>query len=284
VAEDFQKTFDLTEDDVLATELFGPSVGRELRNNAIKAILLAAVGMLIYIRLRFRKWKFGAAALAGVVHDVLWVLAFYAIFQVTVNNPFIAAILTVVGYSINDTIVVFDRIRENNRFMRKESEEEIIDTSINQTLTRSVMTSMTTLIVLIPLYILTTSSIREFVLPLMVGIIVGMLSSIFVCSPLYYEFSKLGSKKHYKSAASKGGRKKKYEKTESTKKRPERKQVEEVPEKAAMPEKEPEEVEYIVEIEEEIVPEEQARERQINKGKKNKIRSGKNKKGKKKKR
>nr|HUM56857.1 protein translocase subunit SecF [Bacillota bacterium] len=181
VTEDFQKTFDLTDDDVLATELFGPSVGKELRNNAIKAILLAALGMLIYIRLRFRKWKFGAAALAGVVHDVLWVLAFYAIFQVTVNNPFIAAILTVVGYSINDTIVVFDRIRENNRFMRKESEEEIIDASINQTLTRSVMTSMTTLVVLIPLYIMTTSSIREFVLPLMVGIIVGMLSSIFVC-------------------------------------------------------------------------------------------------------
>lgn len=284
VSEDFQKTFDLTEDDVLATELFGPSVGRELRNNAIKAILLAAVGMLIYIRLRFRKWKFGAAALAGVVHDVLWVLAFYAIFQVTVNNPFIAAILTVVGYSINDTIVVFDRIRENNRFMRKESEEEIIDASINQTLTRSVMTSMTTLIVLIPLYIMTTSSIREFVLPLMVGIIVGMLSSIFVCSPLYYEFSKLGSKKHYKSAASKGSRKKKYEKIESTKKRPERKPVEEAPEEAVMPEKEPEEVEYIVEIEEEILPEEQAREGQANKSKKNKNRSGKNKKGKKKKR
>ena len=118
------------------------------------------------------------------------VLAFYAIFNVTINNPFIAGILTVVGYSINDTIVIFDRIRENKKLFRKESNENIIDKSINQTLNRSIMTSFTTLIVMVPLFFMVSTSIREFILPLMVGVIVGTYSSIFVCSPIFYEFSK----------------------------------------------------------------------------------------------
>lgn len=190
IIKDFEKTFDITDDDVLASEHFGASIGKELKSNALKALGLAALGMLIYIRLRFRQWKFGAAALLGVLHDVLILVTFYAIFRVTVNNPFIAAVLTVVGYSINDTIVIFDRVRENLRFMRRGKVDEILDKSINQTLSRSIMTSFTTLIVMVPLYILTTSSIREFVLPLMIGVATGAFSSIFICSPLYYEFSK----------------------------------------------------------------------------------------------
>ena len=104
---------------VVAEELFGPSVGKELRNNAFLAVLIAGICMLVYIRFRFRQWRFGGAALLGVLHDVLIVIAFYAIFNITINNPFIAGILTVVGYSINDTIVVFDRIRENLRLKRR---------------------------------------------------------------------------------------------------------------------------------------------------------------------
>lgn len=191
-----QEDFEFEDEDVLAQELFGPSVGKELRNNAIKAILLAALCMLIYIRLRFSEWKFGGAALLGVLHDVLLVIAFYAIFNVPVNNPFIAGILTVVGYSINDTIVIFDRIRENIKYAKKGNTEELVDKSITQTLGRSLMTSFTTFVVMIPLLIMGGEAIREFTLPLMVGVLVGAASSIMICSPLYYQFAhrKHGSK------------------------------------------------------------------------------------------
>lgn len=190
VLDTLQKDFKFADEDIVAQELFGPSIGKELRNNAIKAVLISALCMLIYIRIRFSEWKFGGAALLGVLNDVLLVIAFYAIFHVQVNNPFIAGILTVVGYSINDTIVVFDRIRENLRFSRKGGTEELIDHSITQTLGRSMMTSFTTLIVMIPLFIMTGSAIREFTLPLMVGVLAGASSSITICSPLYYEFSR----------------------------------------------------------------------------------------------
>lgn len=191
-----QEDFGFEDEDVLAHELFGPSVGKELRNNAIKAILLSAICMLIYIRLRFSEWKFGGAALAGVLHDVLLVIAFYAIFQVQVNNPFIAGILTVVGYSINDTIVIFDRIRENIKYAKRGNTEELVDNSVTQTLGRSLMTSATTFIVMIPLVIMGGEAIREFTIPLMIGVLVGAASSITICSPLYYEFAhrKHGSK------------------------------------------------------------------------------------------
>lgn len=195
--------------DILAQNLFGPTIGKELKTNAVKAVLLAALGMLIYIRFRFREWKFGAAAIIGVLHDVMLVLVFYGVFGVQVNNPFIAAILTVVGYSINDTIVIFDRIRENSRFMRG-GREECIDVSINQTLSRSIMTSVTTLVVMVPLFIMTGSALREFVLPLMVGVTVGCISSIFMCSPIYYEFvmARGGSKYEKKIAEAEKQRKK----------------------------------------------------------------------------
>lgn len=205
---DLQQEFGFDDSDILAQELFGPTVGKELRNNAVKAVLLAAVGMLIYIRLRFKEWNFGASAILGVLHDVLIVLTFYAVFNVTVNNPFIAGILTVVGYSINDTIVIFDRIRENNQLMRKD-EEEIIDISINQTLSRSIMTTFTTLIVMVPMFIMTSASMREFILPLMVGVAAGCLSSIFICSPLYYQFSQHKRKTRYQKTLEEGKKKKK---------------------------------------------------------------------------
>ncbi len=182
--------YGITQDDVLASEQFGPSVGDELKANALKAVIIASIGMLIYIIFRFKSWKYGVTAIAGVVHDVLMVIAFYAIFGYTVNNPFIAAILTLVGYSINDTIVIFDRIRENKAIHAKDNNETNIDRSINQTLNRTIMTSLTTLVVMIPLCIMVSSAIREFIIPLMVGVIVGCYSSIFVCSPLYYDLCK----------------------------------------------------------------------------------------------
>ena len=188
--------------EVLSSELFGPSVGKELRVNAVKAVIIAAACMLVYIIFRF-EWKFGVASIVGVAHDVLMVIAFYAIFRVTVNNPFIAGILTVVGYSINDTIVVFDRIRENLGMMKKSDIDGVVNKSVNQTLMRSLMTSVTTLIVMIPLYIMAGSAIREFALPLMIGIIVGCISSVMLCSPLYRDLCVLTSGKKYRGAKAK---------------------------------------------------------------------------------
>ena len=192
--DELSNVYGITDDDVLASEQFGPSVGNELKLNAIKAVLIASIGMLIYIIFRFKSWQYGLSAIIGVVHDVLLVISFYCIFGFTVNNPFIAAILTLVGYSINDTIVIFDRIRDNRRLYKKDSLEENIDRSINNTLNRTIMTSLTTLVVMIPLCIMVSASIREFIIPLMVGVIVGCYSSIFVCSPALYDLSREESK------------------------------------------------------------------------------------------
>lgn len=195
----FKSKYDLSSKDIIATEHFGASVGKELQRNALLAIGLASLGMLIYIRLRFKQWEFGAAALLGVLHDALVVLSAYAIFRITVNNPFIAAILTVVGYSINDTIVIFDRVRENKKKAKDMSLENVLDKSISQTLSRSIMTSVTTFVVMIPLAVMGSEAIREFVVPLMIGVGTGCLSSIFICSPLYFDMQK--SKKRKKKTS-----------------------------------------------------------------------------------
>ncbi len=209
IIEALGDAYGITQDDVLASEQFGPSVGDELKTNAVKAVLIAAVGMLIYIIFRFKSWKYGLSAVVGVAHDVLVVIAFYAIFGFTVNNPFIAAILTLVGYSINDTIVIFDRIRENKSIYSKENNEANIDRSLNQTLNRTIMTSLTTLVVMIPLCVMVSASIREFIIPLMVGVIVGCMSSIFICSPLYYDLCKSEEESKYLKATSKSKKSKK---------------------------------------------------------------------------
>ena len=185
----FKESFELEDDAVLAVEQFGPSVGDELKNNAIKAVIIATLCMLVYIIIRF-EWRFGIASITGLIHDVLMVLAFYGLFHTTINNPFIAGILTVVGYSINDTIVVFDRIRENKNLQRRSISAELVDDSINQTLSRSLVTSLTTLIVMVPLIVMAGSAIREFIVPLFIGVLVGTYSSIFICSPVYFDINR----------------------------------------------------------------------------------------------
>ncbi|MDD5922743.1 MAG: protein translocase subunit SecF, partial [Eubacteriales bacterium] len=190
VQKTLEKAFDRTERDVISSQEFGPTVGIQLRSNAIKAILIAALGMLVYIIFRFKSWKYGVAAVAGLGHDVLVLIGVYAVFGITVNNPFIAAVLTIVGYSINDTIVIFDRVRENCKVMRGVPLIEILDHSISQTMNRSILTSLTTVIAIVPLLVMVSSSLAAFVLPLMVGVICGTYSSIALCSPLYYELNK----------------------------------------------------------------------------------------------
>ena len=190
VVNTLQEKYGFDDSDVLASEEFGPTVGKDLRQNAIKSILIAALCMLIYIRFRFKDWRYGLAAVSGLAHDVLVTLSIYAIFRITINNPFIAGILTVVGYSINDTIVVFDRIRENSKFYKRKQAVALIDDSINQTLSRSIMTSVTTFLVMVPLFIMASSELRSFLIPLMIGVFVGTYSSIFLCSPVFYELTK----------------------------------------------------------------------------------------------
>ncbi|MDR0886789.1 MAG: protein translocase subunit SecF [Clostridiales Family XIII bacterium] len=182
--------YGISDKDVISFEQFGPSVGDSLKLNAVKSILLSAVFMLIYVTFRF-KWRFGVAAIAAVLHDVLIMLALYGLFHFTINNPFIAAILTVVGYSINDTIVIFDRIRENLVRYRKMKPIEMIDVSINQTLVRSILTSLTTVCAIVPIAILGGDSINQFTVPLIIGIVAGTFSSIFIASPLYYDIDRL---------------------------------------------------------------------------------------------
>lgn len=172
------------EDSALVTQTqVGASVGKELTRNAIVAILIACIAMLIYVAIRF-EFAFGVAAILALVHDVLITISVYAIFDIPVNTPFIAAILTIVGYSINDTIVIFDRIRENVRSMRRKTPTEIANISINKTLARSINTSLTTLIIIGAVNIF-VPTVREFSLPLLVGIAVGAYSSIFIAAPIW---------------------------------------------------------------------------------------------------
>ena len=209
VVDTLQEKYGFEDSDVLASEEFGPTVGKDLRSNAIKSILIAALCMLIYIRFRFKNWQYGLAAVAGLAHDVLVALSIYAIFRITINNPFIAGILTVVGYSINDTIVVFDRIRENSKFFKRKQAKELIDTSINQTLSRTMMTSLTTLLVMIPLFIMASSELRSFLIPLMIGVFTGTYSSIFLCSPVFYELTKKEGISKYEDNRAKAEKQKK---------------------------------------------------------------------------
>ena len=165
------------------------TISGEMRRDAIVAVIVACIFMLIYIRFRFKDLRFATSAIIALAHDVLVVLTAYALIRISVGGTFIACMLTIVGYSINDTIVIFDRIRENMRGVRKITKEnlaEIADRSLTQTLSRSINTSITTFIMVLLLYILGVASIREFALPLMVGLVSGSYSSIFIATELWY--------------------------------------------------------------------------------------------------
>lgn len=176
-------------DYLLKDDNFSPSISPEFKMKALQAVALGAILMLIYISIRFKDFKYGASAVIALMHNVLIMLGVYAVFRVPLNNSFIAAMLTIIGYSINDTIIIFDRIRENKGKL-KGKDEEIINLSVEQTLTRSINTSLTTVVMVVLLFILGVSSVKEFAFPLMIGIIAGTYSSIFIASPLYYEMKK----------------------------------------------------------------------------------------------
>ncbi len=171
----------------ITSETISSTISNEMKSDTLIAVVVAIVCMLIYIRIRFKDLRFGISSIAALLHDVLVVLAFYAAARVSVSNTFVACMLTIVGYSINATIVIFDRIRENMAVMSsKDDLKDVVNRSITQTMSRSIFTSLTTFIMVAVLYILGVTSIRDFALPLMVGIVCGTYSSICLAGGLWY--------------------------------------------------------------------------------------------------
>lgn len=183
------------DDSLITTESISSTISSEMKTDAVVAVIVATICMLIYIFIRFRDFRFAASAVLALVHDVLVVLAFYAISRTSVGGTFIACMLTIVGYSINATIVIFDRIREKLKEGSRLELKELVNESITQTLSRSIYTSLTTFIMVAALFVLGVTSIREFALPLMVGIICGAYSSVCVTGALWFVFKGIGKKK-----------------------------------------------------------------------------------------
>lgn len=183
--------------ELITAETISSTVSSEMKSDAIVAVLIAAICMLIYIWFRFKDVRFAASSVTALIHDVLVVLAFYAIAKVSVGSTFIACMLTIIGYSINATIVIFDRVRENlGTMQKKETLDQLVNKSITQTLSRSIFTSLTTFVMVAALFVLGVTSIREFALPLMVGIVCGTYSSVCLAGALWYVLkTKLKSEK-----------------------------------------------------------------------------------------
>lgn len=187
--------YQLEDSALLSQTEIGESVGKDLTTRAIIALVIATIGMLIYIVIRFEIY-FGIAAIIALIHDVLITLSAYAIFLIPLNSPFIAAILTIVGYSINDTIVIFDRIRENKKLHSSKSNEEIAGLSLRQSYVRCINTSITTIVIILCVYIF-VPNIREFSFPILIGMISGTYSSIFIATPVWVLLTKNKSKKKH---------------------------------------------------------------------------------------
>lgn len=194
-----REKYELGEEAILQVEDVTATMGAELRGQALKAALIACVLMLLYITIRFEFFT-GASAVICLLHDVLIMISFYIIFRIPLNANFIAATLTIIGYSINNTIVVFDRIRENQKTLKSDL-KELVNKSLKQSLRRSCYTTLTTIIPVILLYILGVDSIKSFALPLIVGLLAGTYSSVLLAGPIWYAM-KSGSKKRKLKKAS----------------------------------------------------------------------------------
>ena len=178
------------EENTITSQSISSTISDEMRSDAIIAVIVACVCMLIYIRIRFKDLRFATSAIVALIHDVLVVLTSYALIRISVGNTLIAVVLTILGYSINDTIVIFDRIRENMAGMEKPTPAQLYDVanaSLTQTLGRSINTSLTTLITVTVLFILGVPAIREFALPMIIGMVAGSYSSLFIATELWYE-------------------------------------------------------------------------------------------------
>ena len=198
IFEAVKDKYSLEQSALLEANNVSATASTKLIGDAFKAIGWAVIFMLIYITIRFNI-RSGISAVIALIHDMLIMLSIYSIFRIPVNSSFVAAVLTIVGYSINDTIVIFDRIRENAKKERRVGFSEVANKSLNQTIARTVNTSLTTLFTILTLYILGVDSIKEFALPIIIGIIVGTYSSMCIASPLWALLREKTGKKNAKS-------------------------------------------------------------------------------------
>ncbi len=178
---------------MLRTESVGATIGKELRNKALLSLVLASIAIVAYISMRF-EFRFAIAAIAALLHDLLIVLGIFSLLRIEINGPFVAALLTIIGYSINDTIVIFDRIREKIKLSKRQSFASLTNTAILDTLPRSINTSLTTLLPILAIIFLGGTTIQNFMIALLVGMLSGTYSSIFVASPILVEWD--NRKKH----------------------------------------------------------------------------------------
>lgn len=200
IETELAKDFPNNKYDIRSVQEVGPKIGSELARAAVLAVLVSLLGILIYISWRF-EFKFATGAVIALFHDVIITLGIFSLLNLEISLAVVAAFLTIVGYSLNDTIVVFDRIRENLKIMRRETFPNIINISLNQTLSRTVITSFTTLIVVVVLFLMGGQVIHNFSFALIVGIVVGTYSSLFVASPIVLEWqSRTADSKKSKSA------------------------------------------------------------------------------------
>ncbi len=182
----FIANYGLTNDSIVSTATFSSTVSGEMKSSAVLAILVACVAITIYVAFRFNDVTMGLSAIVALLHDVTFVVLFYAVSRIPLNYSFIAVLLTVVGYSINATIVIFDRARENRKTRPSMDNGELMNMSINQTITRSIYTSLTTLLAITFLYFMGVESMKQFSLPILFGILVGTYSSIFISGSVWY--------------------------------------------------------------------------------------------------
>jgi len=185
----------------MSSQKVGPTIADDIKTSAIYAVIFSLIIIFLYILIRFSNWQFGLGAVAALLHDVLVILGIYSIFytimpfSMEIDQSFIAAILTVVGYSINDTVVVFDRIREYLGLYKKRGRKEILDTALNSTLARTFSTSLSTFVVLLTIFIFGGEMIRGFIFAMLVGVVVGTYSSLFIATPVVYDTVKADERK-----------------------------------------------------------------------------------------
>ena len=186
------------QDYIISSYKVGPTIADDIKRSSVWVVLASLVIIFVYILVRFRNWQFGLGALAALVHDVIIVIGLFSLlaglmpFSLEIDQAFIAAILTVVGYSINDTVVVFDRIREYVGLQRKRERKEIFNTALNSTLSRTFSTSLSTFVVLLTIFLFGGDVIRGFTFALMIGVVVGTYSSLFIATPVVYDTIKRG--------------------------------------------------------------------------------------------
>lgn len=206
VKSSLEKTYGAGKVDLRRAEMVGPQVGKDLRQKGIMALVWAMIGILIYITWRF-EFRFGVGAVIATVHDVLITLGAFAVFNKEIDLPIIAAFLAIIGYSLNDTIIVCDRIRENMGKHAKDGLAAVINRSVNETLSRTILTSGTTLLVVLSLFIFGGGVIHNFAFAMLVGILIGTYSSIFVASPVILFWEDRKKKRDGGTAAAAGGNK-----------------------------------------------------------------------------